>query len=78
MFKRKDNIDIIDNKDNIIMTRSMTSKKCIVKKPNLEAYKRSINYSGAVNWNNLPNDLKNIDIFEIFKFNQKKEMLVIK
>ena len=44
----------------------------------LESYKRSINYSGSTNWNKLPNEIKNIDIFEIFKFNQKREMLVFK
>ena len=78
MFKRKDNIENIDNNNCTILTRSMTSKKFIVKKPNIESYKRSINYSGATNWNNLPNDTKNIDLFDVFKFKQKKELLVIK
>ena len=78
MFKRNENIEIIDNNDDMVVTRSMSSKKFIVNKPNIETYKRSINYSGAVCWNKLPNNTKNIDLFEIFKFNQKKEMLAFK
>ena len=62
----------------VIITRSKSCKRFIINKPNLEAYKRSIIYSGANCWNNLPVETKNVDIFEIFKFNQKKEMLVFK
>ena len=78
MYKKRDNIEIIDDDDNLIMTRSRTNKKFIVHKPNLESYKRSIVYSGAKCWNSLPNESKNIDIYEIFKFHQKKKMLEFK
>ena len=73
MFKRNKNVE--ENLENDIQPRSKTSKQIIVKKPNLEAYKRSIIYSGASRWNALKNETKNIEIFEVFKFHQKREML---
>ena len=36
--------------------------------------KRSIVYSGASRWNALKTETKNIDMFEIFKYQQKKEI----
>ena len=51
MYKRNSNL--VMNEDNDILTRSRTSKKIIVNKPNIEAYKRSIAYSGASRWNAL-------------------------
>ena len=78
MYKKKDNIELFDENENLIMTRSKTNKKFIINKPNLETYKRSIAYSGAKTWNNLPIDTKRIDVYEIFKFHQKKEMLLFK
>ena len=73
MYNRNANIEEIN--DNDIQTRSKSSKKFIVHKPNLEAYKRSIIYSGATTWNALKQETKNIQIFEAFKYFQKKEML---
>ena len=64
-----------ENDENHIQTRSKTSKKFIINKPNIEAYKRSIVYSGASTWNALKNETKNIDIFEVFKYYQKRELL---
>ena len=45
MFKRESNIE--EKNENNIQTRSKVSKKFIFNKPNIEAYKRSIAYSGA-------------------------------
>ena len=73
MYNRNSNIEILDNND--IQTRSKSAKKFVVNKPNLEAYKRSIVYSGALTWNALKSDTKNIQIYEAFKYYQKKEML---
>ena len=73
MYNRTINVEIIN--DNDIQTRSKSSKKFIVNKPNLEAYKRSIVYSGAVTWNSLNVETKNIQIYEAFKYHQKREML---
>ena len=73
MYKR--NVNIEKNDDNSIQTRSKSSKKFIIKKPNLEAYKRSVVYSGASRWNSLKPETKNVDIYEAFKYHQKREML---
>ena len=73
MYNRNTNLERDD--ENGIQTRSRTSKKFIVKKPNIEAYKRSIAYSGASNWSALKNETQNIGIYEAFKYHQKKEML---
>ena len=73
MYKRNTNIENIDNE--IIRTRSKSAKKFVVNKPNLEAYKRSIIYSGEVSWNTLKSETKNVEIFDAFKHYQKKEML---
>ena len=40
-----------------------------------EAYKRSIEYFGAVKWNNLSPETRNVDCNLAFKYNQKKNML---
>ena len=73
MYNRNANIE--ENSENNIQTRSKSSKKFIVNKPNIEAHKRSIIYSGAMKWNALKNETKNIQIYEAFKYHQKKEML---
>ena len=73
MYKRTTNVEYIDPER--IQTRSQSAKKIIVNKPNLEAYKRSIIYSGAVSWNVLDIEMKNIQIFDAFKYHQKNEML---
>ena len=74
MYKRNTNAEVNNNEN--IQTRSKSAKKCIVNKPNLEAYKRSIIYSGALTWNALKSETKNIQIFDAFKYHQKKEMLI--
>ena len=66
MYNRNANIE--ENSENNIQTRSKSSKKFIVNKPNFEAYKRSIIYSGAMKWNALKNETKNIQIYEAFKY----------
>ena len=43
--------------------------------PKLEAYKRSVEYAGAVQWNDLPAELRNIGLFSHFKAKQKDAML---
>ena len=73
MYKRITNVEYIDQER--IQTRSQSAKIVIVNKPNLEAYKRSITYSGAVSWNALNIKMKSIQIFDAFKYHQKNEML---
>ena len=74
MYNKNKNIEN-NNNDDLIQTRSKSAKNVIVNKPNLEAYKRSIIYSGATAWNSLNLEMKNLEIFEVFKYHQKREML---
>ena len=67
MYKRKANVENINNENT--QTRSKSAKKFIVRR------RRSIIFSGAVTWNALKLETKNIQIFDVFKFHQKKEML---
>ena len=76
MYKWNSNIE--ENVENSIQTRSKSSKKFIIHKPNIEAYKRSVVYSGASRWNALKTETKNIEIYEAFKYHQKREMLTFK
>ena len=71
MFKNDKNISEID--DDTIITRSYDGKRFIIKKPNVEIYKRSLSYAGAADWNTLKADLRNIDILNVFKFRIRKE-----
>ena len=54
MYNRNQNVE--QNQEDDIQTRSRTSKKFIIKKTNIEAYKRSKEYSGATRWNALKNE----------------------
>ena len=47
----------------------------LVKVPNLEAYKRSVEYVGAVQWNSLSANTRNINSAASFKTNQKNCLL---
>ena len=46
-----------------------------VPKPLRESFRRSVSYSGATSWNNLPNELKMIHDFIVFKRNLKSYIL---
>ena len=75
MFNRK---HLCENQPNIqndslsqICTRSKAGPTFNIVKPNCELYKRSICYSGCLEWNNLDSTSRNIEnVFE-FKKNQK-------
>ena len=75
MYKRNNNIE--ENVESSIQTRSKSAKKCIVKKPNIESYKRSIIFSGATTWNAPKAETKNVDIFEAFKYHQKRRNVIL-
>ena len=72
MFYRQDRPDLLDARD--INTRQHDAPTFIVKHPNIESFKRSVQYAGSVTWNELPEDLRRIDIPQLFKHNQKKLM----
>ena len=73
MFKRKEmkyNLDVPT-----IGTRSADSPRFILPNPNLECYKRSLEYSGAKAWNNLPKELKLIPNYLSFKNQIHKRLM---
>ena len=58
-----------------IRTRAHDAPLFKVKVPRVEAYKRSLEYSGSVCWNNLPAEIRNIKDVKVFKARQKGTML---
>ena len=75
MFNKRHQCAILSDDMDRICTRSNSGPKFLVTKPNCEAFKRSICYSGAVDWNSLNPDLRNLDNISIFKNNQKSWLL---
>ena len=57
-----------------IRTRAHDAPLFMVKVPRVEAYKRSIEYAGALQWNNLPPATRKIKDLDVFKVNQKAMM----
>ena len=69
MYNR--NINIEDIKDNDIQALSKSSITFIIDKLNLEAYKRSIVYSGASKWDALKMKMKILDFMKCSKIIKK-------
>ena len=68
LFNRKHLSDNTLNSENMVYTRAKAGPTFHVNKPNCEAYKRSICYSGGLEWNNLSPDIRNTEnIFELKK-----------
>ena len=59
-----------------VRTRAHDAPVFDVPFPTCEAYKRSIRYSGAVAWNDLSVELRNENMYIVFKWKQKKQMLL--
>ena len=73
MYKRKElkvNLDVPT-----IRTRSADAPRFILPAPNLQCYKRSVEYSGAKAWNNLPTDLKLVPNYLSFKGKIHKKLV---
>ena len=65
MFKRQDTDSYIDKR--ISPTRAHQYTKFLVPNFQLTQFKNSLLYKGALMWNQLPNDLKQIDTYTTFK-----------
>ena len=74
MFKRLANKTLVDKRD--IRTRAHDAPLFKVRVPKNEAYKRSVEYAGSLQWNGLPKEVRNINSFEVFKARQKMQMLM--
>ena len=73
MFIRKARKHLLNNRE--IRTRAHDAPLFQVEIPRCEAFKRSVGYHGALEWNNLDPPTRNTDSYLLFKFNRKKEML---
>ena len=73
MHGRLNRLDLVDHRD--IRTRLHDASMFLTKVPNLEAYKRAVEFAGAVAWNNLPPDIRRIESAAIFKNKQKDTLL---
>ena len=73
MQARTARIHLMDNRD--IRTRAHDAPLFSVNIPNVEAYKRSVEYAGSVRWNNLDKELRGIKDSKVFKAKQKSLML---
>ena len=72
MYKNK-NKSVINNEG--IITRAKEGPLFNIVKPNCEAYKRSIYYSGASDWNSLDPSERNLENIFLFKRKQKSWLL---
>ena len=73
MYKRKEmkhNLDVP-----LIGTRSADAPRFVLPNPNLQCYKRSLEYSGAKAWNTLPKELKLIPNYLSFKNQIHKRLM---
>ena len=70
MYKRLSKPHLVDDRD--IRTRAHEAPLFRVEVPKIEAFKRSIQYSGATQWNNLPAETRSIGSFTQFKAKQKQ------
>ena len=69
MFKQRDNLDLLDNRD--LQTRQHTSIIFKVQLQRLKICKNNVFYQGAIEWNALPLDIRAINSLESFKRVQK-------
>ena len=70
MYKYKNN-DMYLNKRNV-RTRMHDAPVFLTIKPNVEKYKNNVFYYGALKWNNLHVDIRNIESYDKFKCVQKR------
>ena len=55
------------NENHDIVTRYASQKNVVIPRPNLESFRKSFQYQGAVVWNGLPSYLKEASSLDIFK-----------
>ena len=73
MFKNKS--ECIEENEYRINTRENSGPKFKVNKPNCETFKRNVFYAGAVDWNSLEADKRNIKNYHEFKRMQRSWLL---
>ena len=73
MFGRLKRKDLVDKRD--IRTRAHDAPLFKIGAPKNEAYKRSVQYAGAKQWNSLSKECRNIATYDAFKRNQKLALI---
>ena len=73
MYKKQECLDLIDSRN--IYTRNHAATVYKVAQPSLEKFKQNPLYRGAVDWNNLPVNIRNIPSYNQFKNTQKNWMI---
>ena len=74
MYKRKECIELLDIKNINTRARAAPLFKTII--PKCEKYKNSALYLGAIRWNSLPVNIRNIGTYNSFKNLQKRDMMI--
>ena len=72
MYKQQQNVHIVNTRN--VRTRAHDALLFTTVKPNNETYKRNVYYKGAINWNSLPVNERNILTYDKFKNVQKKKL----
>ena len=73
MYKQKNNVKIVNKRN--VRTRAHDALLYTTSKPKNEKYKRNVFYKGALLWNNLPVEERNLQTYTIFKTRQKLKLL---
>ena len=74
MYIRQSRRELLNVRE--IRTRAHDAPLFNVPIPRCEAFKRSVIYSGSIEWNSLNPEIRNTKLYLPFKFLQKKEMLL--
>ena len=72
MYKKQNNVNIVNKRN--VRTRAHDALLYLTKKTSNEKYKMNVLYAGAISWNNLLVQERNIDTYEKFKIVQKKKL----
>ena len=75
MYKKQECLDLIDSRN--IYTRNHAATVYKVAQPRLDKFKQNPLYRGAVDWNNLPVNIRNIPSYNQFKNTQKNWMISV-
>ena len=75
LYNRKHKCYVYNEMDNRMCTRMTSGPTFIIEKPNCEAYKRSVCYSGYNEWNSIDPDIRSLDNSILFKRYQKSWLI---
>ena len=73
MYLRKSRVELLNHRE--IRTRAHDAALFDIGIPRCEAFKRSVGYAGALEWNSLTPQIRNTDTYLAFKYGQKNVML---